>query len=134
LRLHLRRAVPRLRARDHVGGGHLRRVVVAGPHASWGAAGNEQHRATLVDLRIHRRPMVSSIAARGDQRGSPTGAAETIAVIGRTRARSAAVALLILVTDRDAEGSARSALDLLRPGSHAAVGLGGDPFLSPLAD
>jgi hypothetical protein len=44
------------------------------------------------------------------------------------------MALLALGTAASAAATPRGALDLLRPGSHAAVGVGGDPFLSPLAD
>lgn len=43
-------------------------------------------------------------------------------------------AVLALCLNRDVSASSRAAFDLLRPGSHAAVGLGGDPFLSALED
>ena len=49
---------------------------------------------------------------------------------------AAAIAAVLTVVEgrtTTADGS-RAALDLLRPGSQAAVGLGGDPFLSPLDD
>lgn len=45
-----------------------------------------------------------------------------------------AVSLVALVATRARAWDSGAAFDLLRPGSHGAVGMGGDPFLSPLED
>ena len=52
----------------------------------------------------------------------------------QARIVSAALAAVIVIAAGDAGADPRGPLDLLRPGSQAAVGLGGDPFLSPLRD
>src|SRR5437867_9836073 len=115
-------------------------MAMARSHAPRTPAWDGQHPRAALDLRLLGEPVVARERARLDPSWSlrPLRRPRPARTLGpRQVMRVAATLVATLLVSAFLEAKAETGgeiFDLLQPGSRPAVGVGGDPFLSPLDD